>query len=346
MSPADHAQSCQHHLSHRGINYDTGVNYMPGSSSREFWRSEAAQHDMRVIARDLHCDAVTVLGTDLERLREAAEFVLAEGMDVWIQPRLVDGTRAACLKHLAEAAELAEELRVKHPGRIALNIGCELSLFMRGILPGWNFWVRMRGLMVYWLIMSVFNRRLNAHLRNARGVARSRFNGPITYSSGEWESVDWDPFDYVGVDYYMDSNNASKYVDGLRSLKRHGKPVVVTEFGCCSFRGADEKGGSGFLIIRWSNPPTVKPGHERDEQVQADYIEQLRGIYKREGIDAAFTYAFSEPTNTYSQDPTYDLDMASYGIVKVVQPATCEQAEVWEPKAAFTRLSELNVQRQ
>ncbi|WP_328471197.1 hypothetical protein OHA21_06615 [Actinoplanes sp. NBC_00393] len=329
-------------LSHRGINYDTGINFVPGSLSREFWHSSDVERDMRAIAGDLGCDAVTVLGTDLDRLREAAEFALAQGMDVWLQPRLVDAKPAAVLEHLAQAAELAERLRVAHPGRIVLNVGCELSLFMRGILPGRSFMTRIRGLMVTYFLMPVFNVRLNAHLRKACAVARERFHGPITYSSGEWEGVDWQLFDYVGVDYYRQASNASTYVEKLQRYRRHGKPVVITEFGCCTFTGADQKGGGGFLIVKWGDPPTIKPGYRRDEQVQADYIGELRGIYAREGVDAAFVFAFSEPSNPYREDPTYDLDMASYGIVKVVRPATADDAEVWEPKAAFERLRELN----
>jgi hypothetical protein len=325
----------------RGINYDTGVNYDGDALSRKFWHPKAVKRDMHVIAHELHCTAVTVLGTDIERLGQAAEYVLKEGMDAWIQPRLIEGTQEASLVHLGRAAELAEQLRRRYPGKVTLNVGCELSLFLKGILPGKNFQVRMRGLMVYWIIMPVFNRKLNKYLRKACDVARSRFKGPVTYSSGEWEGVDWEPFDYVGVDYYMETSNKLTYVSGLRGLHKHGKPVVITEFGCCSFKGADRKGGGGFMIVKWGNPPTVKPGHERDEQVQADYIEKLAAIYKQEKVYAAFIYAFSEPRNVHTADPRTDLDMASYGVVKVMTPESKNAPEVWEPKAAFARIRDI-----
>jgi hypothetical protein len=328
----------------RGIAYDTGVDYVIGGAasawSRDFWHPQAVERDMAAIAGDLHCTAVTVLGTDHTRLHEAAEAALARGLDVWLQPRLIEGTRRDTLRHLAEAARIAEDLRRGHEGRVTLNVGCELSLFMRGILPGRNFLWRMRGLMAYWTVMPLFDRRLNAYLGDACTVARERFHGPLTYSSGEWEGVDWAPFDHVGVDYYRDRWNTRGYVDGLRRYAAHGKPLVITEFGCCSFAGAERKGGGGFLVVDWrADPPVVKPGHRRDEGVQADYIEGLVDLYREEGVHGAFVYAFSEPRNLHTDDPRSDLDMASYGVVAITHRETADAPEQWRPKPAFDRLA-------
>lgn len=325
----------------RGINYDTGVNYEPGKLSREFWHPAAVKRDMKVVAAELGCNAVTVLGTEHARLREAAELALAEGLEVWLQPRLIEGTMSQTREHLVQAARIAEGLRTRHGDRITLNVGCELSLFMKGVLPGRNFLWRMRGLMIYWVVMPVFNRRLNRHLRKAAAEAREHFGGPVTYSAGEWEGVDWSAFDYVGVDYYRDKANRGRYTQGLRALRRHGKPVVITEFGCCSFRGAADKGGGGFMIVNWREEPlTIKPGHTRDEGVQADYLESLVGLYKQEDVHGAFLYAFSEPRNLHTDDPRTDLDMASYGVVRIVAPETADAAETWERKVGFHRLAE------
>jgi len=324
----------------RGINYDTGVNYAANELSRAFWHASAVENDMEVIATELGCTAVAILGTKLERVEEAATLALGHHLDVWLQPRLIEGTWEESLELLGETARIAEDLRTRHHASVTLNVGCELSLFMKGILPGKDFLWRMRGLMVYWLAMPVFNRRLNAYLQTAAQTAREYFNGPITYSAGEWEGVDWEPFDYVGVDYYRDRHNRLTYVDGLRKLASHGKPVVVTEFGCCSFEGAHKKGGAGFMIVNWrGDPPTVKAGFVRDEQVQADYIEELVDLYKEEGIHGAFLYAFSEPRNIHTENPRTDLDMASYGLVKVVRGETADEPEVWNEKLAFSRLA-------
>lgn len=325
----------------RGINYDTGVNYDKSGMSRDFWHPKAVRRDMQVIARDLHCNGVTVFGTKIDRLEQAASFALQEGLDVWIQPRLIEGSRSETLEHLVRTAAVAERLRQQYPDRVNLNIGCELSLFMKGIMPGKNFQVRIYGLMLYWVVMPIFNYRLNAYLRRACAGVRQHFGGKLTYSSGEWEGIDWEPFDFVGMDYYMDANNKHTYLAGLRKLQSHGKPVIITEFGCCSFKGADRKGGGGFMIIKWGKQPTIKRGHVRDERVQADYIENLVQIYQREQVYGAFIYAFSEPRNVHSANPRFDLDMASYGLVKVTRRETATDPETWEPKPAYRRVGRL-----
>ena len=326
----------------RGINYDTGVNYDQTVWSRDFWHPEAVEHDMKIIALELGCTAVSIFGTKHERLREAAELALKQGLDVWLQPRLIEGTQAATLKHLVETAIIAEELRSQYENKITLNVGCELSLFMKGILPGKNFFGRMRGLMVYWIVMPIFNRKLNKYFRTACESARMHFNGPLVYSAGEWEGVDWTLFDYVGVDYYRERLNASTYTNGLRKLKSYHKPVIITEFGCCSFKGAELKGGGGFMIVDWrKDSPTVKPGYVRDERVQADYIKSLVELYREEQIDGAFVYAFSEPRNLHTDNSLTDLDMASYGVVKITLKETAENPEVWKTKQAFGSLAKL-----
>ena len=146
---------------------------------------------------------------------------------------------------------------------------------------------------------------------------RPIFGGQLTYSSGPWEEVDWRPFDVVGIDLYRDTENAATFVDDVRALHRHGKPVVITEFGCCAFRGAEDLGGGGFLVVDWTAaPPIVEPGLVRDEQVQARYIDELLDVFTAERVHGAFVYDFIEPGNPYSPDPRFDLDMAGFGVVK------------------------------
>jgi hypothetical protein len=239
------------------------------------------------------------------------------------------------------AADIAEDLRRRGDREVVLTLGCELSLFLKGILPGRSFLWRMRSLYVAWMAMPFFDRRLNPYLDAACRTAREHFGGPLTYSAGEWEGVDWTPFDFVGVDLYRDGSNAGSYRDKLRGLAAHGKPVVITEFGCAAFTGAERKGGGAFLAIDWwQSPPVLKPGHVRDEAVQARYLGELISLYKQEAVEGAFVYAFSEPRNVHTDDPRTDLDMAGYGVVKVVQPATAEAPERWLPKLAFGVVSD------
>ncbi|GAA1467974.1 CPBP family glutamic-type intramembrane protease [Nocardiopsis exhalans] len=330
-------------LSVRGIMYDVGSSYMPGQNSRERWNPEAVREDMRVIREDLHCTTVSLFGHDLNRLEQGARFALEQGLDVWLQPRAVDARHPELIEHVGGAAEAAERLISDHPGRIVLNVGCELTVLNRGILPGRDMGRRAGALYVFAMFPVYHNLRLNRLLRRLAATARERFSGPLSYGAGTWEEVDWSPFDIVGVDYYFDDITRSSYRQGLRALTRWNKPVVVTEFGCCSYRGAEAKGGSGADPMDWSDldDRRVRGDLVRDERVQADMIEWSIDVYETEDVHGAFLCMFVEGDCHYSPDPTRDLDMAGFGIVR---PPTLESGLSaddghWEPKEGFHALA-------
>ncbi len=60
-------------------------------------------------------------------------------------------------------------------------------------------------------------------------------------------------------------------------------------------------------------------------------------IFEQENIYGAFVFSFMEPTNLFSPDPLYDLDMASYEIVKAYPKDTNSSVTNVniEPKKAF-----------
>lgn len=151
--------------------------------------------------------------------------------------------------------------------------------------------------------------------------------------------MDWSKFDVVGVNYYTDVLTDSDYRGGLRRLAAHNKPVMVAEFGCCSYEGAQYKGGSGSDIMDWSDlaDRRITGRHHRDEQVQADHIEYQLDVLATEDIDGAFLCMFIEGDCHYSPDPTRDLDMASFGIVRPPAKETGLSADdgYWTPKQAF-----------
>src|SRR5262249_24518150 len=209
---------------------------------------------------------------------------------------------------------------------IVVDVGCELTLFADGLIPGNTFAERINHLLSAVDQLPVFNQRLNDLLQRAVTETRKRFSGPVTYGSGTWEEVDWREFDYVGVDAYRDATNAASYVETLRSYHRYGKPVVVREFGCCCYEGADARGGMGFDIVDWSkDPPELGGDYVRNESVQATYISELLDVFERESVHGTFVYQFIEPDTPYDPNPRYDLDMAGYAVVKVY-PTDSEKA--------------------
>ena len=183
---------------------------------------------------------------------------------------------------------------------------------------------------------------LSAFLKKTQNVARERFAGPLTYGAGpwEWSLIDWAGFDFVGIDHYMNAAKRAEYAREIRALTRRQKPLLVTEFGACTFKGAENLGGMGWCIVDYSGARAMIPTDiERSEQVQADAIGAALDIFEAEGVEGAFVFTFIEPTQTYSVDRRFDLDVASYGIVKAHAPQTETSAGLWEPKLVFHEIA-------
>jgi hypothetical protein len=174
----------------RGINYDTGF-YPGGQCSRPFFDPDQVAREMRVIAGDLHCNAVRISGGDPVRLSVAARLAAAAGLEVWFAPFPCDLSPTESLAMLAECAELAERLR-EDGAEVVFVAGCELSLFGTGFVPGQAFTDRITGLRRTGLrALSV---RLSRYLAEVAGQVRDRFGGKVSYAAGPWEDIDWAPF--------------------------------------------------------------------------------------------------------------------------------------------------------
>jgi hypothetical protein len=326
-------------LEHRGIAYDTGTRYVAGHSSRPDWSLPLLRRHVASIRDELGCNAVTVFGSDVDRVAAAAEEAAAAGLDVWLQPRLPDAGPDEALQHLGGFAEAAERLRGADAS-VRLNVGCELSIFASGIIGGRGFARRAGRLRWAWPLLPVFDRRLDRLLGRLVACARERFGGELTYGAGSWETVDWSRFDAVGLNHYRDASNRRRYEATLRAAARHGKPVLVTEFGCCSYPGADDRGAEGDGVVRWSVPPIVKGHHPRDESVQARELVELIDVFAAAGVSGAFVFEFSEPEYPRDDDPRLDLDVASFGIVAVRRIDVAGGRRYRdEPKAAFTEVA-------
>ena len=188
-----------------------------------------------------------------------------------------------------------------------------------------------------------FHKKLNSFLSKATTVIREKFHGQITYASGPWEEVDWSLFDFVGVDYYRDSVNKKFYEKNLQKYFKHGKPVIITEFGSCTYQGAQDKGGYGWAIVNWEkSPPQLKREFIRDETAQAIYLLELLEIFEEAKIEGAFVFTFVSPSYPHEQNPLYDLDMASYSLVKtyIDQKGDTYKDMPWEPKESFFKLAD------
>jgi hypothetical protein len=230
-----------------------------------------------------------------------------------------------------------------------LVTGAELSLFTVGFLPGDTVEERLRILRPERRpqlreAIAGLPARINDFLGKAAGLVGERFGGRITYASIPFEGVDWTPFDFVSVDAYRSSEIAGRYRDGIRALVAQGKPVAITEFGCATHRGAAAEGVRGALIVEWdgARPVRLDGDYLRDEQEQVAYLRELLELFEAEGVDTAFAYTFANYHLPHRADPREDLDMASCGVVKVLEDGggRTYPGMPWEPKPAFGALAD------
>ncbi|MDZ5078895.1 hypothetical protein [Nesterenkonia sp. HG001] len=118
-----------------------------------------------------------------------------------------------------------------------------------------------------------------------------------------------------------------------RAVDRHhreDRPVHIVEFGTCAYAGAADNSSQASDVLREVDGGLEVPETlVRDEQGQADYLDEMFDIFDQVGVDGTFVWGFSEPRLTRSDEPRQDLDRASYGIVAPLPEGT------WQPKAAF-----------
>ncbi|TDW21728.1 hypothetical protein [Kribbella kalugense] len=331
-----------------GVNYDTGLVY-EGRSTRDRFDAEAVRQEMTVIAAELHAPAVRVVGTELDRLAVAGEAALAAGLDLWFSPMPMNLEPAEFIPFLTDCAARAEMLRQSGRGDVVLVLGCELSVFCKGFVPGETSGERLAlmGDPATWTDQAKLA-ELHAGLVRWGKVqeelaiaARRVFGGRITYAAGMWEDVNWELFDIVSVDAYRDAANAATFADELAARSKWGKPVVATEFGCCAYRGAADRGGSGWMIVdRSVDPPVINGSYERDEEEQVEYLFELVEEFDRIELAAAFWFSFAGFGLPHRpDDPQHDLDISSYGLVAIGDDGQ------WTPKQVFGKLAELNASR-
>ncbi len=327
----------------RGVCYDVGHSF-GGSSTRPELDPSVVHRELEIIRRDLHCNCVRICGTDLARIRLAAAQALSLGLEAWLCPELFGCGEAATLGCIISAARIAEALRRQWPGRVVLSVGTELSWFMTGILTSSSFADRITG-PGFWQQFHGTDAaaRLNGFLARAAEAARDTFSGLVTYAAAPAEPVDWTVFDLVCLDVYRDAVNRKIISDLLEPAFAYGKDVVISEVGCCTYRGAEDYGGLGWQIIDYSiSPPELNGDYVRDEAMQASELTDMLGLLEGCGVHGIFVMTFVSPTLIHTTDSRTDLDMASFSLVKSYRDGAGASYPGlgWEPKQAFGAVAE------
>ena len=333
----------------KGMTYDTGF-VRKDEISRERFDPEVVRQELTIIRDDLHCNAVQIIGGDPARLELAASHAAEHGMEVWFSPYPLELTACEILSLFTDCADRAERLR-KRGAEVVFVTGVELSIMNQGFMPGDAVDERLR------LLMSQpdgrperlaeISARVNDFLGEAVAFVRERFQGRITYASIPFERPDWTLFDIVSVELIRSAEVAGQFRDGVRTLVAGGKPVAITGFGASTYRGAGDRGGRGMEILEYDDvgaPVRLNGDYVRDEAGQSAYLRELLEIFDTEGVDSTFVFLFALDSLPHRPDgkPRYDLDLASPGIVKVLEGRLGDTYPdmTWEPKAAFTAVAQ------
>ncbi|MEV0584607.1 hypothetical protein [Nonomuraea sp. NPDC050310] len=319
----------------KGVSYDTGfvLNGRVGRAAQ--FDRDLVEHELRVIRDELHCTAVRVMGGDPDRIELAATIAAGLGLEVWFSPYPLEQSQAQMLELFADCAERAERLR-RTGASVVFVTGAEHSLMNPGFVAGRDTDERLRRLLDPATVreqVGPLAERLNAFLRQAVAVVRERFAGPVTYAAIQLERVDWSLFDVLSMDLYRSADSAGRFADGVAQLVALGKPVAITEFGCATYRGAAGDGARGLEVIEVDAdrvPVRVNGVRERDEAGQAREVRELLELFEAAGVEAAFVFTFALYDYPHRPgDPAADLDLGSYGLVRVLE------GRPWEPKEAF-----------
>ncbi|MFB9278508.1 hypothetical protein [Cohnella cellulosilytica] len=332
----------------KGITYETGFINESGTITRESFNAAIVEREMRIIREDLHCNAVRVTGGDADRLEMAARLAANAGLEVWFCPFTCGLTIDEQFDFIVDCAERAERIR-QLGAEVVFLTGSEISIFTVGFLPGETLQERLSLFAAPERLREVLTTiplQINEFLNKVVVLVREKFGGKLSYASLPFEGVDWSPFDIISTDAgYRSAEVADQIIAGTRALLAGGKPVAITEFGCTTYQGAADLGGRGDKIIVWDDagrPLRLNGNYIRDEAEQAAYIHELLDIYNREGVDYTFVCSFAYYHLPHRSDPQEDLDMASFGIVKVFEDRMgyTYSDMPWEPKMAFATLAD------
>jgi len=330
-------------MKYKGIAYDIGTEYRPGEFSRFNLNESIIKSDIDEIKNKLNCNSIRIYGKDIRLLIMASEISLQYGLNVWISPRLIDENESNTLRYLKEIAKEFESLKNKYiDNELIFIVGGELTIDMNCFISGATIYERITKLLkpMFFIksalgINPAYQKFFHKFLMDAHSVVRNEFSGKITYAGATWETVDWNIFDFISINFYKASFNAFFYEKKLKKLLSICKPVVITEFGCCCYDGADQKGPTGYLVLDTSKwPPVFKEKCIRNEKVQSNYIVDLLYLYDRLNIDGAFIFEFYSQKHTYNDNPEYDFDMASFGITRSIGE------NKWEPKDSFYKIAD------
>ncbi|MET3425408.1 hypothetical protein BJ973_004620 [Actinoplanes tereljensis] len=321
-----------------GMTYDVGF-VRDGANSIPHLDLELVRRELAIIRDDLHCTAVQIVGGDPERLEAVARIATGLGLEVWFTPYPLDLAPDQIEALFLECARRAARVQ----GQVVFVAGVELSIMNRGFIDGDRLEQRLEHLFGDAQRIAEAQDRLGRFFRTVVPAIREVFGGRVTYSAIQFEGVDWSLFDFVTFELIRSAEVAHLFRGAVRTLVAQPKPVAITGFGTATWRGAGDVAPRSMAILQDGPPLRLDGVYERDEAGQAAYLDELLEIFDSEGVDSAFVHLFALHNLPHRPDgdPRDDLDLASLGIVKVLENGTGNTYPglPWEPKAAFAAVA-------
>lgn len=329
----------------RGVTYDTGF-INNGVTTKELFNETTIAREMQIIKEDLCCNAVRITGGDANRLERAAILAAGAGLEVWYCPFTCDLNIPELQSFLLDAATRAEKIRSTGASVVFLA-GSEISLMTKGFFSNEPFNDRIALLKDPVQLRSKMpsvRAAISDFFCTTVPLIREIFQGKISYASLPFEAVDWSLFDIIATDgAYKTKANEVMYEQAMIKFASQGKPAAITEFGCCCYKGAAAHAGQEIWMVEWRDgrPIQLKEHLKRDEDEQANYIRESLETFQKAKMEAVFLTCFASYHLPYRQDPWYDLDMTSYGLVKVYEDGfgTRFPDMPWEPKKSFDAIA-------
>lgn len=257
-------------------------------------REEYIRSDMNLIRDELGCNGIRInsgicagLSPEWEEdLVRCTEIAMETGFDnVTVGPRYLEATLDETAERVRAFAPRAERLH-RISDAIVFEVGNELSIDARGICLGQTYSQRADEIDRN-VDKPAYQARLHEFLRRLVSICRESYHGKLSYAAhpGEW-AIPWDELDLdiIGQNqYWWPECTDEKWVNIFKRLSRFGKPVHVTEFGCRTYKGSFELGGSGHY----------RAG-DYDEDAQANGIKHYLDVINASEIDGCFLFMFRD----------------------------------------------------
>jgi hypothetical protein len=271
------------------INYK-GMRMMVGWKGMNPIPIDVTDEKLDIIHNELVCNAVLIFGnTEFEDdLIEAGRLAIRKGFDrIYITPMYLDVPLDETVENIGKFSEKVKALR-QLSDSIVFMVGHEFTFDSYGLVPGETYPERLAYPIDHPNWDTEVKRVLPSAFKRIIALCKDNYGYQITYAATimECESnlVPWsDPiFESVGTDAYVWDKvgwTQDWIVDHLARLKRYGKPVNSTEWGCLTYKGASQE---------WGFTDADLARYPYDEDEQANYVAQYGNMLNKAGISGAF----------------------------------------------------------